>query len=202
MERSGSFGKGRPAWWHRLLAVILDHWFTTMYVALGLLALHVGASHAQVQPSQALPHGILTLEFLGTRSHAIALLSMLGEAARAEIRAAIHADFVLIVGYTMVLWLAINALNARWPAAPAAATRLHRLAPRAPWIAGVFDVLENIGILLFINQSVSERIGLLAAGITLAAWIKWVFVLYAVGYLAIAVVGWQRNHWSGKRSVD
>jgi len=162
-------------------------------LALGLLMAAIGSqllrlARAPVQ-GDTLPAGDVTLQFIGTRSNARALQRALqaDEALRDQVMTALYWDFALIVFYVLVLWWLMRLLRDGGFGGPA--PRLaHRFARWTPWLAGLFDLLENAGILGILRSAAADGTGMLAGLTTLAATLKWTFLLYALGYLAAGLV--------------
>jgi hypothetical protein len=195
-REDGAAAAALPPWWRRgwqalqqKFRQLLD-WAArhTLRLAFALLALAVGSqllprARVPVQ-EEALPAGDLTLQFIGTRSNARALQRVLQghEALRDQVMAALYWDFALIAFYVLVLGWLLRLLRDSGFGGPA--PRLaHRFAPWTPWLAGLFDLLENLGILGVLHGG-ADGIGMLAGMTTLAATLKWTCLLYALGCLA------------------
>jgi hypothetical protein len=165
-------------------------------------ALIVSAVLASIPPSDVLPQGVLTLEFVGTRSHAVALQQLIHAAGmHPVVLHAIQADFCLIALYAFILWSVIGALDARVVKGEAAPRLVHRVARWTPVLAGAFDIVENLGILAIVGQWF-QNVGLLATVTTFAAAMKWTLLLYAFAYLAMASVAWVRQVFDAHRRAS
>lgn len=164
-------------------AHLADILWSGLVVALGAIL----ADLSSVPLSDVLPEGILTLEFMGTRSNANSLqYALLADPSlRAAVIGAVTWDFLLVVWYGGVFWMLVRNVNDRFLLADSEERLVHRVACWAPIAAGGFDVLENLGILAIVQNWFLGGIGLLAAATTLAAALKWTLLLYVVAYVAV-----------------
>lgn len=130
---------------------------------------------------------ILALEFVWTPERALSLLEAWGAAKREAARTSVWVDFPFIPAYAALL-TGLALLVARgsrgW---------LQRLGPGlalTPWLAGLFDVIEN-ACLLHILEAPEVRPGALLTGLAGAcATVKFALLLACAAYVLVAGGAW------------
>ena len=116
--------------------------------------------------------GIVGFELAGSEQNADEILAEWGEDGKAAARLSLWLDFPFLVVYSAFWALAARALGSgrAWIAAP---------------VAGAFDVLENICLLIVLGETGGDLLPRLAAAFAV---IKFVALTVAEGYVAIALI--------------
>lgn len=127
--------------------------------------------------------GILTLEFAPTQMDVDAVLDTWAEASTPStdiINTAIvntKIDFVFLFCYSLFLMSCALQLSLR-----SVNKKIWQIIAGTSVIAGLLDVVENIGMLQSLQENGSDRIALMT---TLAAYFKWALVLIVITFLII-----------------
>ncbi|MBZ4415565.1 hypothetical protein [Myxococcus sp. RHSTA-1-4] len=155
-----------------------------------LIALTVAASAGGILIGSRMPvrgEDIIALEFVWTPERALSLLEAWGPEKQEAARYSVWVDFPFIIAYATLL-MGLVVLGAR-------GTRgwLQRLglglAP-APWLAGLFDVVENAA-LLRILETPAVRPGAFLTGLAGAcATVKFALVIACAVYIIVAGSDW------------
>lgn len=128
--------------------------------------------------------GVLDLELAGTRDGAQAVLDAWGDD-KPLAAWSVVIDFLFILLYVITLYRA-----ARWAGQQALHQPARYVSRPMAWAAigaGVFDILENIGLLVVLAEDATTW---WAGWIATFAWGKWVLVALTGGYSLTLVVQW------------
>ena len=156
-------------------------WF--VIVALGVIVA-VGSYTQTTRP------GIIAIELLGTRDGALAILRALPVEDRGPVIKAVSWDYLLIVLYALGGYMAIRLVASR---VRAEGNLLDKKA--AGWFvgAGIFDCLENVGLLVILNihaEPLPPWIATVAPLTTVCSLIKWTLICFCVGHLIWLLLLW------------
>lgn len=154
-----------------------DNRFVRYWWVVGLAALAAGA----ITTAAATGFPILELEFAWTVQRADKALA---GADLDAVRATILWDFVFLALYASALYL-----GSLWASSQFAADRLRRAGPYiaiGALLAGVFDFIENVAMLGYINGWPGDSALLMVAG--LMASLKFVLVIVAIVYIVMGIV--------------
>lgn len=155
----------------------------TCTVAMMLVMILTGASLKTPET----PRGILDLELAHSISRVNVILNAWSPATIHDTDNISNAksntgyDFVFILFYSLFLLNACNALAASFTGI---AYATGKLLAKAAIVAGVLDIMENIGMLFTLNEWVSSDIIFITAVFAIA---KWILVITIVAYLLIAL---------------
>jgi len=193
----------------------LSWWVQHQEMLLFVFAL-IGAAYfgrlASVPESPTTPGGMLALELPGTRSNALSMIALLregvaanGDIGEGQVIRALTMDFFFVAYYVLVLWLAMKWAIQRYfkpghdnngPGSPSLRL-VDRFAGWSPLVAGAFDYLENIFLLLLLRWASPNGAGAFVGGLasltTLASVCKWTVLMFILIYLArLLVLLWWR----------
>jgi hypothetical protein len=129
-------------------------------------------------------YGILDFEFAWTREQILAIFLVWGEDGIALQAAGVYWDFLYIFGYTIPLFALILYLSRRLEDRISTIGLYMSL---TPLVAGIFDVIENINLLIMLNET-SNFASFVPLITSLSATIKFGFLLVGAIFFLIALV--------------
>ncbi len=129
-------------------------------------------------------YGILDFEFAFNEATAIIILAAWGPALRLLVLQGTYLDFLYIISYGLLIMslnlLLARKLKERWQTVGV-------LCALAPIIAGLFDVIENVNLIIMLNNPTNfSSIAPLLASI--CATLKFGFLLLGIGFSLIAIL--------------
>ena len=128
--------------------------------------------------------GILDYEFVWTDSRAETILSVWGAEGITKQSSAIYWDFLYIVGYTS---LALSLIVLVLRKTEGKIQKLGVYFTLTPFLTGLFDIIENINLLIMMNTPTS--VSMINAFIaSLSAMIKFSFLFAAIIYFVVALI--------------
>ncbi|MFX0012212.1 MAG: hypothetical protein ACFE9R_18000 [Candidatus Hermodarchaeota archaeon] len=129
-------------------------------------------------------YGILDFEFAWTNGQALTVLTTWGPLGRALEIQGVYWDFLYIFGYVVPLFALILFLSRKFENRTATIGLYMSL---TPIVAGIFDLLENINLLIMLNEypNFASLVPLLAS---IFATIKFGFLLVGAIFFLIAIV--------------
>jgi hypothetical protein len=129
-------------------------------------------------------YNILDFEFAWTKEQIITIFTTWGPSGMALQEAGVYWDFLYIIGYVTPLFTLILYIVRRFEDKMATIGLYMSL---TPIIAGIFDIIENINLLIMLNESPNFEsfIPLIAS---LSAVIKFGFLLIGAIYFLVALV--------------
>ena len=164
---------------HHRLGWGLATLFLTLIAGKALLAIPGDLS------TDGAPYGILSLELAGTATQADAIISAWDSDARDRAQLNVFLDYPFIVAYTLLLTaMVVGVIGMHRRAGHVRTTSLARAFAWGVLLAGIFDLLENLGLLYMLR---SEPAGIVPRGTWLLACGK--FLLLAASLLFVLVAG-------------
>jgi len=129
-------------------------------------------------------YGILDFEFAWTKERILTIFSQWGDPGMAFHAEGVYWDFLYIFGYAIPLFALILFLSRRFENQIATIGLFMSL---TPILAGVFDVIENIQLLIMLNDAANfaEFVPLIAS---LSATIKFGLLLVGAIFFVIALI--------------
>lgn len=130
--------------------------------------------------------GILSLEFAPTKMDVEAVLEIWEEESTPGtniINTAINntrLDFIFLLCYSFFLFTCVKQLSVYF-----SAKNIFRFMAAAALLAGLLDIVENIGMLQSLDGNISDKTAFITA---VAAYFKWILVIVVIVFLIISFV--------------
>ncbi len=157
---------------------------STLYILLISTVIVAVLMLLQGSPMKATGAGILSLEFASTKMAVDAVMETWEESSTAEkdiIKVAINntrLDFIFLLCYSLFLFTCAKQLSVYF-----SSKKLFHLMAALALLAGLLDIVENIGMLQSLDGNVSDKIAFLTA---VAAYFKWVLVIVVISFLIVS----------------
>ena len=129
-------------------------------------------------------YGILDYEFVWTEIRAEAILSVWGVEGISSQSSAIYWDFLFIVGYSS---LALSLIILVLRKTEGKFQKLGLYFTLTPFLTGLFDIIENINLLIMMNNPTSVSM-INAFTASLSALIKFSFLFAAIIYFLVGLI--------------
>ena len=158
----------------------------TLVTLIGFIALTILFQFDEATLQAGSGYGIMDFELAFTQATASTILTAWGASLQAIVLRGTYVDFGYIVFYGLLLFsvtpLISRTLKGRWQ-------NIGLIFAFVPLIAGAFDVIENINLIIMLNNPLSfaATIPMIAS---LCATIKFTFLLVSIGFVAIGGIVW------------
>ena len=137
---------------------------------------------AAILASSGSPYGIVSFEFAFSEAMAKTILTDWGPTLIPVVLRGVYMDFGYIASYGLfmmgIMILIVRALKDRWQS-------IALFCAISPFIAGAFDIIENINLIVMLNDPVGFP-SLVPTVASICAIFKFGFLLLVIGFAAIA----------------
>ncbi len=128
-------------------------------------------------------YGILDFEFAWTKEQILIIFGVWGDEVMASQAAGVYWDFLYIIGYTVPLFALILFVSRKLDEK---VLNIGLYMSLTPFIAGIFDIVENINLLVMLNEpAFASFVPLIAS---LSATIKFGFLIVGAIFFLVALV--------------
>ncbi len=129
-------------------------------------------------------YGILDFEFAWTKEQILIIFGVWGDEVMTLQAAGVYWDFLYIVGYTVPLFALILLVSRKLDEK---ILNIGLCMSLTPFIAGIFDIIENINLLIMLNETpaFASFVPLIAS---LSATIKFGFLIVGAIFFLVALV--------------
>ena len=171
-----------------MLKPVVDKLLLLFFAAGTLVMIYVMAMSGKPLKSSATPHGIIDLEFANTKTK----VEKVAHAWRyntdspnpyASAINNIYLDFIFLLFYAPFLYLCCVQLTR--DTTKKECRKAGKIVGMSALLAGLFDVLENLGMLQSLSGNISGNIALFTSGVSI---IKWILVCIALVFIIGTII--------------